>query len=405
MSQPLRFALIGAGGVGAAHLTALETLENEGRARLICVADPFVEALANTKSSLAARGVRWHTDFQTLLEQEPDLDAVAIATPIPLHYKMAAAALARGLFVYLEKPPVPLIQQLNDLVALDTRQKVGVGFQMVSSQQVQQLKQWKVEGAMGQVESIRVSAAWPRFTRYYERAPWAGKMLLNGDPVFDGPATNALAHPLHNIMFLAGNGMDDFDAPTEVEGEFYRARPIESYDVASMRGRFESGITFHFTVTHATETTRGFRIEVIGDKGAAWISDNGDMVGNNLGIPCPVSPFPDAFLQSYRNFIAFATGKRQRAPTRLEDCRGYVLTTNGALASSGSIHPIDSKHWKIYRVEDEEGYDVAGIADLVERCASEGKLLSDLQIPWGRKGHAVLVRGLRSIQLSDYISH
>ncbi len=403
--KPLRFGLIGVGGIGATHIRALQALENEGLVQLVCVADPFAERMPEVKARFDSKGVRWHLDFQKLIETETELDAVSIATPIPLHARMTAAALARGLFVYLEKPPVPLIQQLNDLVALDTRRKVVVGFQMVSSVPIIQLKRWKVEGALGGIESIRVTACWPRYDGYYNRAPWSGRMLLDGEPVFDGPATNALAHLLHNIMYLAGKGMDDFDVPVEVEGEFYRARPIESYDVLSMRGLLESGVEFHYSVNHATEAMTAFRIEVIGSKGRAWVSNNGEEMGNTCGLTSPAAPYPDSFLESYRQFIRFASGERARAVTSLEDTRGYVLATNGALMASGGIHNIDPKYWRVHGEGENRGYDVAELPKYVQRSVEEGKLFSEINVPWARKGHAVLVRSLRSIQLKDYISH
>lgn len=403
--NPLRFGLIGVGGIGVHHIRALQELEDAGLAQLVCVADPFVDRMPEVKARFDARGVRWYEDFQKLLETETEIEAVTIATPIPLHARMTAAALARGLFVYLEKPPVPLIQQLNDLVALDARRKVVVGFQMVSSTPVAQLKRWKVEGSLGDIESIRVMACSPRHDGYYKRAPWVGKMLLDAEPVFDGPATNAMAHQLHNIMYLAGNEMDDFDVPVEVEGEFYRTRPIESYDVVSMRGLLESGIAFHYSVNHATEFTLPTKIEIIGSKGRAWIGGDPEEVGNDCHLTSPALPYPDAFMESYRQFIRFASGERYRAITSLEDTRGFVLATNGALMASGGIHSINPKYWRYFGEGDSRGCDVADLAAHVQKSVEQGKLFSEINVPWGRKGNAVLVRSLRSVNLKDYISH
>ncbi|HEY5911622.1 MAG TPA: Gfo/Idh/MocA family oxidoreductase, partial [Verrucomicrobiae bacterium] len=41
--------------------------------------------------------------FEDLL-QDPDLDAVVVATPVRFHYKMAKAALEAGKHVFIEKP-------------------------------------------------------------------------------------------------------------------------------------------------------------------------------------------------------------------------------------------------------------------------------------------------------------
>src|ERR1043166_8948604 len=129
MKEPLHWGLIGVGGMGDAHLRTLQSLEAEGAVRLVCVADPFADRLVETKTALDRKGVRWYADYREMLEGEAKLDVVSICTPIPLHHRMTKAAITRGLFVYLEKPPVPLIQQLDELVALDERHRVAVGFQ------------------------------------------------------------------------------------------------------------------------------------------------------------------------------------------------------------------------------------------------------------------------------------
>ena len=174
----LSVGLIGVGGFGASHLKVLQQLEAEGLVRLLCVADPDGERLVETRRRLESSSVRWHLDYQSLLEQETELAAVTIAAPIHLHFEITAAAIARGLFVYLEKPPVPLIQQLKELIALDVRKWVAVGFQLVNSSAVQQLKLWRMQGALGEIESIRVHGCSPRSPDYYARTPWAGKMII-----------------------------------------------------------------------------------------------------------------------------------------------------------------------------------------------------------------------------------
>src|SRR5581483_7417265 len=151
----MNIGLIGAGGIGAYHLRAIDKHSVvTGEARLVAVADPSVERLAASKAELAARGVRWHLDYREMLDRE-DLDAVVIATPIPFHFEMAKACIERGLFVQLEKPPVPLIGQLEELIAADANGRVSVGFQMISAQCTQVLKQSIIDGKLGQVQEIR----------------------------------------------------------------------------------------------------------------------------------------------------------------------------------------------------------------------------------------------------------
>jgi predicted dehydrogenase len=266
---------------------------------------------------------------------------------------------------------------------------------------VQELKQAIVPGKLGRVQDIRIGACWPRLDHYYGRNAAAGKMSVRGEPVFDGPATNALAHLIHNAMFLAGAQADEFDAPVEITAELYRARPIESYDVACLRGKFRSGITFSAALTHATEETLPYCTDVRGSDGWARVSQDGTVIESSF--PCLVDcreTFEQLVAKTHRDFLAFALGERPRPLTSLLDTRGYVLATNGMLLSSGGIHPVAAKHLRPYTRGEEGGYDVAGLYDAVTTSCQTGKLFSELDLPWTVGTSPVSVENLKSLAFS-----
>ncbi len=383
LNTPLDIALIGVGGVGQIHLAAIASLTQEGRARLVAVADPSVDRLPEAKAALTAQGVRWYRRYEELLDEEKTLDVVTIATPIPYHFEMARACIRRGLFVNLEKPPVPCLHQLETLIEDDRAQRVSVGFQMIGSPPVQQLKQLAMAGEFGEIREIRAAGCWPRSDAYYERASWAGKMHLGGEPVFDGPATNALAHVLHSIMYLAGQEAGSFEVPVSVQGELYRARPIQSYDVACLRGRLRSGALFAVALTHATEREFPFQIEVHGDRGWARLSANGTRLETSGGL-CMDDPesFADGFARYYRRFFEGAVENGQRADTRLGDARGYVVATNAMLLSSGGVHTIGKPWACTYGEGANGGYAVTGLHETMKAFLATGKLFSELSVPW-----------------------
>ena len=272
-----------------------------------------------------------------------------------------------------------------------------VGFQLINSGAVQQLKLWRTQGALGDIQGSRVHGCSPRSAGYYARTPWAGKMIFDGKPVFDGPATNALSHWLHNIIYLAAKRGEEFDRPTVIEAELYRARAIESYDTICLRGRLESGVDFHFAVTHAAEKSLPCRLELIGSKGRAWTIEGETIAANDLGLPSAVAPCSDPFLESWRQFVRFARGEGSRAATHLEDARGYVLATNAALMSSGGIR---DRCWQQARA----GAACAELADLIERSTQEGKLFSEITTPFARKGVPIQVGSICCLELGDYFA-
>ena len=398
LNQPTRYALIGATGIGGFHLAAIRKLEEEGLVRLVAVVDPALAPPSGLRHEFDAGGVNSYLDYGAMLRQESALEAVVIAAPIPFHLEMALACIARDVFIYLEKPPVPLIQQWETLVAADTRRRVAVGFQMITSRWVQECKGAIAQGKLGIVQEIRLAACWPRLDHYYGRNAAAGRMSAGGEPIFDGPATNALAHLIHNAMFLAGGGADEFDAPVEITAELYRARPIESYDVACLRGTFRSGVRFTAALTHATEEALPYQFEVRGSAGWARVSDDGAVFESSFprAFDCAES-FEQLVEKTHRQFLAFARGEQPRAATSLRDTRGYILATNGMLMSSGGIHPIAPAHLRRYQRGGEGGYDVAGLRAAVAASFQTGQLFSELNLPWSVRTASVPVSGLKTL--------
>lgn len=409
MTSPLKTGLIGVGGVGSIHLECITAMERDKHVQLVAVADTAGQKLISKKQELAARGVNWYADHEALLNNEKHLDAVVIATPIPYHYEIARRAIERGLYVLLEKPPVPLIQDLQALIDLDRNSRVAMGFQMICSREVQMVKNWILEGTLGDITEIRMSACWPRLDSYYSRAGWAGKMLFQGRPTFDGPATNGLAHLIHSAMFFAGSGDSVFDAPVKVQGEYYRVRPIDGYDLACFKGQFASGINFVVLLTHATQEWTPARIEVRGSLDWARISTDGTRVGNGTTLESSsglVTSFnsdcADPFTLLYRDFIDFTHGRKERPATRLSDTRGYVLTTNGALVSSQGIHSVSSEFVRVYEHQKEYGFDIPGLASAMDQCFHEGLILSELDLPWTWKSKAIPLPEFAWIDFAGY---
>lgn len=401
----MNIALIGVGGIGKRHLQCLDVMERAGKARLTAVVDPSTEPVQHTLQELRRRGVRWYPDYRQMLEAEKDLQAVSIVTPIPLHFDMTVHCMERNLYVLLEKPPVPLIQQLNKLITRDEAQRVAVAFQWICSREARRLKQMIIEGELGEIREICIGACWPRRDAYYDRADWAGRMILNGQPVFDGPATNGLAHVIHGAMYFCGETLKGFGRPKTIEAELYRARPIEGYDLICLRGTTATGTTFLASLAHAVEEHRPYRIEVRGSRGSARISMDGARLETDKG-PVPFDPAdrPDPFVALYEDFSDFAEGRVSRPSSTLSDTTGYVLTTNGALISSNGIHTIGKSWANKYVSHDETGWSVKDITDLINHSFTESSLFSEMDVPWALAGQPLNVDHLTHTPLERFLN-
>jgi predicted dehydrogenase len=397
-NSSIRVGLIGVGGFGEVHLRSLAGMEEEGSAVLSAVADPCLVEGNSQRNGFLERGVAVHTDYRNLLKAG-GLDLVVIATPIPLHEEMAREAIASGVYVYLEKPPVPTIQQLLRLIDLDKLCRVTVGFQIIVSPALQTLKRTILEGGLGEIRSITTGACWPRTAAYYGRSSWAGRMRMDdGTPVFDGPATNALAHLVHNIMFLAGSEPDGFGIPQTVTAGLYRARSIESYDAAFLAGVFPSGTKFTFAAAHCSKTTMPWELHVTGTKGRASLVEDGSLLKSDIGLSIPtVAEVVENRLLLYRSILAWMRGDISRPPTLLADCLGYSKSTCGALLASGGIHEIPPGHVHGFGEGPEHGCDVPEIPALIR-----GALDSDLPfsgVSWSVPGREIALAQLDRVDV------
>ena len=228
-TAPVRIALIGTRGYGKTHLQNLERLTAAGLAELIGVVD-----IAEPLEQL--RGI-WHRDLAALLAahaQAPP-EVVIIATPIDTHVPLARQALAAGCHVYLEKPPVPALEDHWTLLeaAEAAGRAVQVGFQARGGAGVDALREQLRSGALGPVDSVRVHGAWTRDRAYYQRSPWAGRRRLEGRRVADGVATNPLAHGVHAGLVIAG--IDRIEDIAAITTELRRAHDIEADDTTFLR--------------------------------------------------------------------------------------------------------------------------------------------------------------------------
>ena len=400
MKQPLRAGLIGTGGYGAEHLRRLTLLEDAGDITLAAVADPTLDDQGSLASKLAARGVKCYPSDSAMLSE--DLDLVVIASPIPLHEEMALRWLGHGAHILLEKPPVPTIQQLRSLIAADVESRIRIGFQLIHLPGLRLAKDWVREGRIGDLRRVAVGACWPRADAYYARSSWAGALMHGDRPAFDGPATNALSHVIHNLSFLAGAGAEEFARPATVQGEFYRVRPIPSYDLASIRGEFEGSVAYDITLAHCVGENFGSRIEATGTEGSIMIdSTHTECRGPDGQVVERInSGWEQCFEAMYQRFLGGTREPSSGGPSTLADCEPYSVITCGGLLSSGVIRELPKDH---YERRDPDGqYIVHGLDAAVRRSLETGESFHSQGVPWAWESESLRAADVTHLQLDAF---
>ena len=156
----IRIGILGGGRI--VRLAHLRNLLAAPEVRVMAIADP--DATARESVARMAPGARVVADAGELLAL-PDLDAVVIALPTPLHREAALAAFARGLHVYLEKPIAATPDDAEAIV--DAWRRAGtvgvIGFNCRFNKLYLDLRAALVAGTIGAVVAVRsaLTARWP----------------------------------------------------------------------------------------------------------------------------------------------------------------------------------------------------------------------------------------------------
>jgi predicted dehydrogenase len=152
-NRRVRVAVVGHGYWGPNLLRNLHDLLD---AEPVAVCDAKPEALEMVARRYPA--VRTTTSFDELLE-DPEIEAIAIATPVSTHFELAAAALLADKHVFVEKPLAASSAEALDLIALaEARQLVLMpGHTFVYSPPVVAIRELIRSGALGDVYFVSTS--------------------------------------------------------------------------------------------------------------------------------------------------------------------------------------------------------------------------------------------------------
>ena len=393
MSDGMTIALVGIGGYGNTYVNTLLDAPNQADFRLAGVVDPSPH-LCRRLAELEARRVPVYPSMEKLYaEQRPEL--VIISTPLQLHAPHTSHALSRGSHVLCEKPLCVTPDQADQMKhARDAAGKlVSIGYQWSFSQAIGDLKADILAGRFGRPKRLRALVLWPRDEVYYGRNRWAGaKTDSAGNLVLDSPVNNACAHYLHNLLYLTGKQVDRSAQPATLTAELYRAHPIQNYDTAALRGTTADGMEVIFIVSHATPVRRGPVFSCEFERGVVEFTDAGQTV---------TATFADGTRRNYgspndnrdRKIWLTMQAIRERTPTPcgIEAAEPHTRCTWAAQQSCPEITTFDDALICIEGPAGARKTWVEGLGEALERCYDEGKLPSELGVPWARSARNVTV--------------
>ncbi|MBI2947756.1 MAG: Gfo/Idh/MocA family oxidoreductase [Verrucomicrobia bacterium] len=148
-NSKLNLGVIGVANRGGANL---EGVKSQNIAALCDVDDKYLAAAAQK----FPRAKTYH-DFRRLMDQ-PDLDAVVIATPDHTHAVAAVAALQSGRHLYCEKPLTRTISECRIVTELAKKQKrvTQLGTQIHAGTNYRRVVELIQSGAIGSISEVHV---------------------------------------------------------------------------------------------------------------------------------------------------------------------------------------------------------------------------------------------------------
>lgn len=152
MERQVKVGVLGAGYWGPKLIRNFHEIPS---ADMAMVCDLRQDRLAHVRELYPA--VRVTTDYQELLRS--DVEAVAIATPIPTHHRLAREALLAGKHVLVEKPLTANSEEAEDLVNLAEKRGLSlmVGHTFEYNPAVEYLRRIIAAGELGRIYYINAT--------------------------------------------------------------------------------------------------------------------------------------------------------------------------------------------------------------------------------------------------------
>ncbi|MEJ5250488.1 MAG: GNAT family N-acetyltransferase [Chthonomonadetes bacterium] len=108
--QTVRLGIVGAGGRGASFKTACDAIPGVS---IVAVCDVDSARAQRVAEMLGAK--RLFTDYEQMLDSD-EVDAVIVATPMPMHAPQSVSALKRNIHVLSEVPAAVSVEECRELV-------------------------------------------------------------------------------------------------------------------------------------------------------------------------------------------------------------------------------------------------------------------------------------------------
>jgi myo-inositol 2-dehydrogenase / D-chiro-inositol 1-dehydrogenase len=250
MSDELRIAVLGVGMMGAFHVDALS--KRVRGAKVTVVNDFLADKAAEVAGAVDARV---ESDPIAAIN-DPDVDAVLLASPGDAHAEQLNACLDRGIPVLCEKPLTTDIRSAYAIVQKERalgKQLIQVGFMRRFDPEYVALQKLIAGGGLGN----------PLIVHCTHRNPAVGDHFNSEYMIRD-----SVVHEVDSVRFLLGQELTSVEV---IKGAATGGAPHGTHDPMLVIFETESGAIVTVETFVRTGVAYEVRTEVVGEKGSALI--------------------------------------------------------------------------------------------------------------------------------------
>ena len=267
----VRVALIGSGGISAAHGKGF--IKYKDKIQCVALCDVSADNLTKRSEQLkdVGGGGKQFKDWKVMLkEMGGEVDAVDICLPHHLHAPAILDAAAAGKHILCEKPMCMSLAEADKIAA--AVKSSGVTYMSAHNQLfmpvVQEAKRMIDAGEIGKVLWLRSQDCFRAGGEGGD--PFKGSWRANLKTQGGGELIDTGYHPSYRLLYLAGAPAVSITAQM---GRY--AQKIEGEDTASVQVRFANGVIGEILTSWAFPLPHGtHHIHVMGEKGEIFGSSD-----------------------------------------------------------------------------------------------------------------------------------
>lgn len=229
----MKYALIGCGRIAVNHMKAVAGTKLE----LVALCDLSPKAMENLLEKQGPenkKDIKRYTDYKLLVQENPDLELISIATESGSHARIALYCIEHGIHVIIEKPMAMSMKDADEIIRLAKEKgvKVCACHQNRFNLAVQKMRRALEAGRFGKLSHGSVHVRWNRNKSYYEQAAWRGTWGSDG-----GALMNQCIHGIDLLRWMLGEEVEEVYGVTKQQYHNY----LEAEDVGAAVVTFKNG--------------------------------------------------------------------------------------------------------------------------------------------------------------------